>query len=434
MVHVEGRVGLDGVGVAFDDERAVADAGIVLIATLARRLGIEALVDEHVDLGERVGAGNEGAKVMTMVSAMALGADCIDDCGVLRSGRTADVLGHQVMAPSTLGTFLRAFTFGHVRQLDRVLDDALQRAWQAGAGPGDGRLVVDVDSFVGETFGRAKQGAAFGYTRVRGYHPILATRADTGEVLHIRLRKGSANTSRGFGRFLDELLARVERAGAAGPRLLRADSGFWNNHTFTRLDRAGWQFSIGVRLQPAVRAAIDAIDEAAWQTLEDYPDTSIAQIAETTLAGRRLVVRRVRTLDRQGQLLPTWELFPLVTNRVDDRAVVEAEHRQHAVVELAIRDLKDQALAHFPSGRFYANAAWTAIAALAHNLLRWTSVIGLPGQTIRAARTLRRRLLTLPGRLTRSARRWTLHLPARWPWQHDFIRALARIRALPAAA
>src|SRR6185436_15098650 len=149
----------------------------------------------------------------------------------------------------------------------------------------------------------------------RGYHPILATRADTGEVLHIRLRKGSANTSRGFGRFLDELLARVDRAGATGPRLLRADSGFWNKQTFNRLERAGWQFSIGVRLQPAVRAAIDAIDEATWQTLEDDPDTSIAQIAETTLAGRRLVVRRVRTLDRQGQLLPTWELFPFVTNR-----------------------------------------------------------------------------------------------------------------------
>src|SRR3954447_14972844 len=184
--------------------------------------GIEALVDDRVVLGERVGAGNEGAKVMTLVSAMALGADCIDDCDVLRSGRTADVLGHRVMAPSTLGTFLRAFTFGHVRQLDRVLGETLQRAWQAGAGPGDGRLVVDVDSFVGETFGPRKQGAAFGYTRVRGYHPILATRADTGEVLHIRLRTGSANTSRGFGRFLDELLARVKRAGATGPKLLRA--------------------------------------------------------------------------------------------------------------------------------------------------------------------------------------------------------------------
>ena len=434
MVHVDGPVGLDGVVVAFDGERAVADAGIVLAATLAGRLGIEAVVDERVDLGERDGAGNEGAKVMTLISAMALGADCIDDCDVLRSGRTADVLGHRVMAPSTLGTFLRAFTFGHVRQLDRVLDEAIQRAWAAGADPGDGRLVVDVDSFVGETFGPKKQGSAFGYTRVRGYHPILAVRADTREVLHIRLRKGSANTSRGFGRFLDELLARVERAGAGGPKLLRADSGFWKNHTFNRLDRAGWQFSIGVRLQPAVRAAIEAIDETAWQTLPDYPKTSIAQIAETTLGGRRLVVRRVRTLDRQGELLPSWELFPFVTNRSDNLAVVEAEHRQHAVVELAIRDLKDQALAHFPSGRFTANAAWTVIAALAHNLLRWTSLIGLPGQTVRAARTLRRRLLELPGRLTRSARRWTLHLPARWPWQHDFIRALARIRALPAAA
>src|SRR3954454_10716696 len=434
MVHVDGPVGLDGVAVVFDDERAVADAGIVLAATLAQRLGIEALVDEGVDLGQRDGAGNEGAKVMTLISAMALGADCIDDCDVLRSGRTADVLGHRVMAPSTLGTFLRAFTFGHVRQLDRVLGETLQRAWQAGAGPGDGRLIVDVDSFVGEAFGSKKHGAAFGYTRDRGYHPILATRADTGEAEHIRLRTGSANTARGFGRFLDELLARVNRAGATGPRLLRADSGFWNNATFNRLDRAGWQFSIGVRLQPALRAAIEAIEETAWIDLPDYPKTSIAQIAETTHGGRRLVVRRVRTLDRQGQLLPNWELFPFITNRTDELRTVEAEHRQHAVVELAIRDLKDQALAHFPSGHFYANAAWTVIAALAHNLLRWTTVLGLPAHTIRAARTLRRRLLTFPGRLTRTARRWTLYLPARWPWRDAFTEALARIRALRPAA
>jgi Transposase DDE domain group 1 len=135
----------------------------------------------------------------------------------------------------------------------------------------------------------------------------------------------------------------------------------------------------------------------------------------------------------QGELLPTWQLYPFVTNRTDPLALVEAEHRQHAVVELHIRDLEDQALAHFPSGRFFANAAWTVIAALAHNLLRWTGVLGLPGRTIRAARTLRRRLLAIPGRLTRSARRWTLHLLARWPWQHAFIEALTRIRALPAA-
>src|SRR3954465_221851 len=197
MVQDDGPVGLDGGTGAFDDKRGVADAGIVLTATLARRLGIEALVDESVELGDRPGAANVGAKVMTLVSAMALGADCIDACDLLRAGRTGQVLGHQVAAPSTLGTFLRAFTFGHVRQLDRVLGDTLTRAWQAGAGPGDERLVVDVDSFVGEVHGRAKHGAAFGYTRQRGYHPILASRAGTGEVLHIRLRKGSANTSRG---------------------------------------------------------------------------------------------------------------------------------------------------------------------------------------------------------------------------------------------
>jgi len=433
MVNADGPVGLDGVAVEFDDERAVADAGIVLVTTLAGRLGIEALVDRTVDLGARAGAANAGTKVMTLISAMALGADCIDDCDLLRAGRTGQVLGHAVAAPSTLGTFLRAFTFGHVRQLDRVLGESLTRAWQAGAGPGDARLVIDVDSFVGEVHGRAKQGAAFGYTRQRGYHPLLATRADTGEVLHVRLRTGSANTSRGMPRFTDELIARVERAGATGPKLLRADSGFWSKATFDRLERAGWHFSIGVRLQPAVRAAIEQIDEQAWTTLDDYPPTSVAQIAETTLGGRRLVVRRVRTLDRQGELLPSWELFPFVTNRSDPLEVVEAEHRQHAVVELAIRDLKDQALAHFPSGQFMANAAWTVIACLAHNLLRWTSLLGLPGQTIRAAHTVRRRLLALPGRLTRTARRWTLHLPARWPWQRSFIEALTRIRALPTA-
>ena len=434
MVHGDGAVGLDAVEVVFDDDNAVANAGIVLVSTLAGRLGIEQLADECVDLSGRPGAGNEGAKVMTLVSAMALGADCIDDVDLLRAGRTADLLGHRVLAPSTIGTFLRSFTFGHVRQLDRLLGEAIGRAWTAGAGPGDGRLVVDVDSFVGEVFGVKKHGAAFGYTGVRGYHPILATRADTGEVIQIRLRSGSANTSRGMSRFADELIARVNRAGATGPKLFRADSGFWNKKIFARLDRAGWEFSIGIRLQPAVRAAIDAIPETAWVTLGDYPKTSIAQIAETTHGGRRLVVRRVRTLDRQGQLLPTWELFPFLTNRTDELALVEAEHRQHAQVELAIRDLKDQALAHFPSGHFFANAAWTVIAALAHNLLRQMQTLGLTDATIRTAATIRRRLLALPGRLVRSARRWTLRMPIRWPWANDLLTALATLRALPPPA
>ena len=403
----------DATRVVFDDERAVANAGVLLPAVLADRLGVEGLVDRTVDLGDRAGAANPGRKVMTMLSAMVLGADCIDDCDVLRSGQTQAVLGHGVAAPSTLGTFLRAFTFGHVRQLDRVLADSLRRAWAAGAGPGEERLVVDVDSFVGEVYGYDKQGAGYGYTRQRGYHPILATRAGTGEVLHIRARKGSANTSRGALRFVEELIPRVQRAGATGPRLLRADSGFWNQKIMARLQSSGWTYSIGVRQQPHIKAAIAAIPEPDWQTLEDYPEDGEAQIAQTMLGHQRLIVRRTRLVGAQAELWPAWRYHAFFTNRTDPLEQVEAEHRQHAVVELAIRDLKDQALAHFPSGKFLANAAWTVIAALAHNLIRWTTLIGLPDTVIPTARTLRRRLLTVPGRVTRTARTVTLRMPAR---------------------
>jgi hypothetical protein len=422
----------DGARVVFDDERSVANAGVLLPAMLAERLGIEALVDETVDLGDRDGAANPGRKVMTLVSAMALGADCIDDCEVLRSGQTRAVLGHGVAAPSTLGTFLRAFTFGHVRQLDRVLAQALSRAWAAGAGPGDERLVVDVDSFVGEVYGYDKQGAGYGYTHKRGYHPILATRAGTGEVLHIRARKGSANTSRGALRFVEELIPRVARAGANGSKLLRADSGFWNNKIMARLQQAGWTYSIGITQQKHIKAAIAGIPEHDWQSLPDYPATGEAQIAQTMLGSQRLIVRRTRLVGDQAELWPDWRHHAFLTNRVEPLEQVEAEHRQHAVVELAIRDLKDQALAHFPSGKFLANAAWTVIAALAHNLLRWTTVIGLPDTTIPTARTLRRRLLSIPGRLTRTARQLTLRMPARWPWAAQFLAAMQRLRAIPA--
>jgi hypothetical protein len=420
----------DATRVVFDDERAVANAGVLLPALLADRLGIEGLVDQTVDLGDREGAANPGRKVMTLVSAMALGADCIDDCDVLRSGQTVAVLGHGVAAPSTLGTFLRAFTFGHVRQLDRVLAQGLARAWAAGAGPGDERLIVDVDSFVGEVYGYGKQGAGYGYTHQRGYHPIVATRSQTGEVLHIRARKGSANTSRGALRFVEELIPRVRRAGATGPTLLRADSGFWNAKIMTRLQSAGWTYSIGVRQQPHIKAAVAAIAETDWQPLADYPDSGEAQIAQTMLGHQRLIVRRTRLLGAQAELWPDWRHFAFLTNRTDAIELVESEHRQHAVVELAIRDLKDQALAHFPSGKFLANAAWTVIAALAHNLLRWTTLIGLPNTVIPTARTFRRRLLTVPGRITRTARTVTLRMPARWPWDTQFLTALAQLRAV----
>jgi len=431
---VSAPASLDSVAVSFDDSRSVADAGLILPATLAERLGLERLINGWVDLGARTGAFRPGRKVMTLVHAICAGADSIDDCDLLRSGSTGKVLGHRVMAPSTLGTFLRAFTFGHVRQLDRVLGEVLRRAWSGGAGPGPDRLVIDVDSFVGEVCGRLKQGAAYGYTKVLGYHPLLASRAGTGEVLHVRCRKGSANTQRGIMRFAQELIARVRRAGAEGEILLRADSGFWNAKLFCWLDCEGIAYSIGVRLQKHVREAIEAIDEDAWITLADYPDTGEAQIAETTLGSERLIVRRVRTFEAQGELYPDWRCFAFATNRPEVIALVEAEHREHAVVETHIADLKDGALAHFPSGDYSANSAWCVIASLAHNLARWSAIIGLPDQPRRAGRTFCRRYLRMPGRLTRTARQWTLHLPKRWPWQEAFAEALAKIRALPAPA
>ncbi len=212
-------------------------------------------------------------------------------------------------------------------------------------------------------------------------------------------------------RFAEELIARVTRAGATGEKLLRADSGFWNSKLIARLQSAGWSYSISVRLQFWVPDAIKQIPEKAWQPLEDYPKDGEAQIAETTAHGRRLIVRRTRLIGPQAELWPDWRYFPFITNRTEALEVVEAEHRQHAVVELTIRDLKVQALAHFPSGQFNANSAWTVIAAIAHNLLRWTNAIGLSSETMRVARTIRRRLLRIPGRLRRTGRQWTLTFP-----------------------
>src|SRR6516165_10031986 len=330
MVKDREGVVLDRLAVAFDDERAVANAGLLLPASLAGRLGIEELVNETVDLSGRPGGAGPGRKVLTLCHAMLLGADSIDDCDVLRSGRTGLVLGHELRAPSTLGTFLRAFTFGHVRRLDRVLAESLRQAWEAGAGPGEERLVIDIDSFVGEVHGYQKQGAAYGYTRELGYHPLLATRAGTREVLHIRNRKGSANTQRGNPRFVDELLARVRRAGASGEILIRADNGFENKAVFAKLDRQGVLFSIGVKQHKHVREAIEQIPAEDWTPLADYPDSGKAEIAETTLNGYRLIVRRVQTLGQQAQLFDTWQYHAFQTNRTEPLALVEAEHREHA--------------------------------------------------------------------------------------------------------
>jgi Transposase DDE domain group 1 len=291
--------------------------------------------------------------------------------------------------------------------------------------------MIDVDSFLCEVHSQRKQGASIGYTHRLGYHPLIATRADTQETLHIRLRTGAAHTSRGILRFIDELAARVRQAGACGELVLRADKGFWSHKTIARLGHHNIRYSIGVPLQPYVRRAIEAIPDEAWQPLAEYPPAGgIAEIAETMLGPLRLVVRRIRGAE-DTTLFPDWRYLAFVTDRPEPLELVEAEHRQHAVIELAIRDHKAGPLRHFPSGRFGANAAWTVISALAANLARWTSILCLADPTPRSAATLRRRLLTTPGRLVRSGRTTRLRLPTRWPWHTLWLTGLNRLRSMP---
>ena len=437
--------GIDRVEVTFDDGTLVADAGLIVPATLMVRVGLEALVNQTVRLVGRVGGALPGRKVCTLIVAILAGGSHIDHADRLRAGATQAVLPFRVMAPSTLGTFLRAFSFGHVRQLDRVIGETIRRAWSLGAGPGDSPVTIDVDSTICDVHGKAKQGAAYGYTKTLGYHPLIATRAETGEVLHARLRKGSANTQRGVKRFVEELIARLRRTSATGPVTLRADAGFYNRDLINTLTRLGVAWSITVNMNPSIRKTIAAIDEAAWVDIV-YPDGGQAQVAETTYmtgggatkrARRhvRLVVRRSRLTDpNQAQLWPDWRHHAFVTNVDLPTVEVDQFHRQHATVELAIRDLKEGAgLEHAPSGRFFANAAWLACAVLAHNLIRWTALLGgvHPDDQLTVTRTIRSRLLALPGRLVNRSRRWTLRLPARWPWADTFHTALDRIRSLP---
>ena len=436
----------DRIRIAFDDHRLVANAGLILPSTLALRLGLPQLVDRRLDLGHATGRANTGDKMMTLVASALAGGDCINDADALRAGGTARVLGFTAKAPSTLGAFLRSFRWGHVRQLDRVSRELLARAWAAGAGPGDGPLTIDLDSTIFETYGLAKEGARHhGYTGARGYHPLLAVAAGTGDVLMSRLREGRANTARGAAHFLRETVGRVRHAGPMGQLTVRADSGFYTHSVVSVCRKMNVCFSITIRQRTSLRDLIEAIPEEDWTPIPYWMDGA-ADVAETwgtyvpfqsesDAAPVRLIVRRVKpSPGSQLALFATYSYHGFITDREGDTLELEADHRRHAEIENAIRDLKyGVGLNHLPSGRFAANGAWLAVQAMAHNLARWTARIGL-GEQIMTTKTLRQRVFALAGRLTRSARRLTLHLPKRWPWETQFSRALARLRAIPLLA
>ena len=322
--------------------------------------------------------------------------------------------------------------------------ELLARAWQASAGPGDSPLTIDLDSTICETYGLAKEGARHhGYTGKRGYHPLLAVAAGTGDVLMCRLREGRANTARGAAHFLRETVGRVRYGGASGQLTVRADSGFYTHSVVSVCCKLDVRFSITIRQHKSLRNLIEAIPEAGWTPIPYWMDGA-ADVAETTCtpfqsepdaAPVRLIVRRVKpTPSSQLALFATYSYHGFITDRDGETLELEADHRRHAEVENAIRDLKyGVGLNHMPSGRFAANAAWLAIQVMAHNLARWTARTGL-GEQVVTTKTLRRRFFSLAGRITRSARRLTLHLPQRWPWETQFSRALARLRAIPLPA
>lgn len=430
------------VRVSFDDTHLVDHAGLLLTASLSDRLGLDELLTSRVRLGVSSIGANAAAKSMTVVHSLLAGGDCIDDIDALRAGATAAVLGHRVVAPSTVGSFLRAFTPGHVAQLDAVGGELLARAWAHE--PARTTTVIDIDSTLCATFGLGKDGARqVMRTGRRGYHPLLAIEARTGDVIHARLRRGRSNDGTGAARFVTHSLARARRAGATAITL-RADSGFYQHDVIAACQRATTSFSIGARIHAGMRTLIEQLPETAWTPI-DYPygdGAAVAELAWTAFDqdhGRRgngvavrLIVRRVPpSPGLQQPLFPTFSYHPFITDRPGDIVELDTFHRRHAEVENIIKDLKHgMGLNHFPSARWSANGAWLSLNVIAHNLARWTARIGLRDATLRT-KTLRRRLLGAPGRITTSARQRTLHLPARWPWAQQFLAAIERFQNLP---
>ena len=450
---------LDRVEVNFDDERLVANAGLIAPASLAQHLGLRELFDRRVDLGDAPGRANVGHKAMTVIHSVLAAGDSIDGCEVLRAGATGEVLGHELRAPSTIGTFLRSFSWGHARQLDAVAGEALVRAWQSGGGPtdGGGPFTIDLDSSIHETYGFQKK-AASGATRMCAAttrctpSPPMAVKCSTR-----RLRGGNAHTARGAVGFLAETFRRVRAAEATAALMVRADSGFYSAKVVRACQVADVRFSITVKLYKNVHASISAIPEPAWQPIPYWLENGadVAAVDWRAFTPRtdegipcRLVVRRTRpTPGSQLALITEYSYHAFMTDRDGDPVELDAWHRSHANCENAIRDLKyGVGLNHLPSGRFGANAAWLTLNVIAHNLSRWTariSSIDIENPTATAENaperqdhrqafvttdTLRRRYLAIPGRLATSARRVYLHLPSRWPWAEQFNTMLDAIR------
>jgi len=454
--------------VRFDEPNLVSAAGLVPLMKLAGEAGLGRLGDEHLSVPTDKGA-NAGSKLSSLVAGMAAGADSIDDMALLRHGAMGKVFTRPY-APSTLGSFLRSFTFGHVRQVDAVASRFLLalagRTDLLGDGEDAGPVMVDIDDTIVEVHGYAKQGAGFGYSGVRGLNALLAT-VSTDQIAPViaaqRLRKGAAGSPRGAKHLATSALALIARSHLAGREVLvRADAAFYSHSLVTACRKAGAQVSITVRMDPAVKRAIATISADAWTTIK-YTDAiydedagrwisraEVAEIPYTAFTSRkkseqipgRLVVRRIPELNPkkntgQATLFDTWRFhafFTTTSAAERDTAAADKVHRGHAIIENVHADLKASALAHMPSGVFNANAAWLACAAMAFNLTRAAATLTRTSTLRRATTaTIRRKLIHIPARVASSARRLRLHLPTGWPWQSAWMGLYDSLFAPPRA-
>lgn len=430
------------ISAVFDDPNLIGAAGLVPVMRLAERAGLHELLGQRLS----VNSPNAGVKAAGVVAGMLAGADSIDDLDVLRHGAMRRVFAG-VRGPSTFGTFLRSFTFGHVRQLDAVGSRLL--AGLVGVVPRlltgtEAMAFVDVDDTIREVHGYQKQGAAYGYSGVKGVNAQLAVLSSptcAPVIAAARLRKGNSVSGHGAARLIAEAIATARTAGASGLVMVRADSGYYRQDVIAAAVKAKALFSVTARMDSAVTKAIAAISEDAWTSIK-YPRAvwdedenrwvSEAQVAETTFTAFtshaktrqvtcRLVVRRVARLnpaagDGQDELFTSYRHHAFITNSTLSTVDADLTHRDHAIIEQVIAELKNGPLAHAPSGKFHANAAWLALACIAFNLLRAAGAAASVRHAKARWATLRTHLITVPARIASTARRFTLHLPTDWPW------------------
>jgi hypothetical protein len=421
---------------------------------LAQQTRLMDVLDEKVSItSPRIASGtaNLAPKLTTLIAAMCAGADSIDDIDLLRSGGMKRLFA-SVYAPSTVGTLLREFTFGHNRQLESVLREHLvSLADRTDILPGlADRTYVDIDSLLRPVYGHAKQGASYGHTKIagkqvlrKGLSPLatIISTADSAPVIAgMRLRAGKAGSGKGAGRMVTQAIVTARMAGATGKIMVRGDSAYGNSGVVHACTKAGVEFSFVLIKNSLVQRAIDSITDHEWTPVKypgavRDPDTggwiSDAEVAETTFTAfcstahpvtARLIVRRVKDARFPDALFPVWRYHPFFTNSTLPTTTADVTHRAHAIVETVFSDLIDGPLAHLPSGSFGANSAWVLCAAIAHNLLRASGVVAGGRHTKARGSTLRRKIVNVPARFVRPQRAPTLHLPKHWPWAQAWLR------------